>query len=279
MDAPLEVIEGVRYSYLENLDSGNYGNIHLLEDHEVKRKVILKESIPGTGRSVLNEIDIMSCLDHPNIVKSFGMLFGRIDGFSFKFKSVYMTMEYLPGTNVESMIECKNEFSEPTMKRFMIDMAEALMYLKDQKIIHVDIKPGNIICNDDQFKLIDFGLSMKLSRYSYSKDIIKNYSSSGTPYYMAPECFFENEYSFSTDIYSLGTTIHYMITRNMPFPSKGTKELKIKLMAMNYSGTDISIYDEILKSMICNKEDRIPIEVFYKVAQDFNVHHGLVNKV
>ena len=168
------------------------------------------------------------------------------------------------------MIEFKHVFSKVTMKKFMVDMAESLMYLKEKKIIHVDIKPGNIICNDDHFKLIDFGLSIQLSENSCYRGIYKKPTLSGTPYYMAPECFFEREYSYSTDLFSLGTSMHYMITREMPFPSKGMRELKAQLDAMEYPGTKIPMYDKILKSIICNKEDRISTDDFYEAALDFD---------
>ncbi|TSK22675.1 STE20-like serine/threonine-protein kinase [Bagarius yarrelli] len=147
------------------------------------------------------EIDILASCDHQNIVK-------LLDAYYFESK-LWILIEFCAGGAVDAvMLELERPLTEPQIRVVCKQSLDALAYLHENKIIHRDMKAGNILLSSDgDVKLADFGVSAKNTRTLQRRD-----SFIGTPYWMAPEVVMcetskDRPYDYKADIWSLGITL------------------------------------------------------------------------
>ncbi|XP_029309900.1 serine/threonine-protein kinase 10-like isoform X1 [Cottoperca gobio] len=147
------------------------------------------------------EIDILASCDHQNIVK-------LLDAFYYESK-LWILIEFCAGGAVDAvMLELERPLTEPQIRVVCRQTLQALVYLHDIKIIHRDLKAGNILLTlDGDVKLADFGVSAKNTKTLQRRD-----SFIGTPYWMAPEVVMcetskDRPYDYKADIWSLGVTL------------------------------------------------------------------------
>ncbi|XP_059408767.1 serine/threonine-protein kinase 10-like [Carassius carassius] len=147
------------------------------------------------------EIDILASCDHPNIVK-------LLDAFYYETK-LWILIEFCAGGAVDAvMLELERPLTEPQIRVVCKHTLDALQYLHDNKVIHRDLKAGNILLTlDGEVKLADFGVSAKNTKTIQRRD-----SFIGTPYWMAPEVVMcetskDRPYDYKADIWSLGVTL------------------------------------------------------------------------
>uniref|UniRef100_A0A7N8XNF0 non-specific serine/threonine protein kinase n=1 Tax=Mastacembelus armatus TaxID=205130 RepID=A0A7N8XNF0_9TELE len=147
------------------------------------------------------EIDILASCDHQNIVK-------LLDAFYYESK-LWILIEFCAGGAVDAvMLELERALTEPQIRVVCKQTLQALVYLHDNKIIHRDLKAGNILLTlDGDVKLADFGVSAKNTKTLQRRD-----SFIGTPYWMAPEVVMcetskDRPYDYKADIWSLGVTL------------------------------------------------------------------------
>ncbi|XP_048843644.1 STE20-like kinase b isoform X2 [Brienomyrus brachyistius] len=147
------------------------------------------------------EIDILASCDHHNIVK-------LLDAFYYENK-LWILIEFCAGGAVDAvMLELERPLTEPQIRVVCKQTLEALIYLHENKVIHRDLKAGNILLTlDGDVKLADFGVSAKNTKTLQRRD-----SFIGTPYWMAPEVVMcetskDRPYDYKADIWSLGVTL------------------------------------------------------------------------
>ncbi|CAN0091989.1 unnamed protein product [Lampetra planeri] len=147
------------------------------------------------------EIEILASCHHRNIVE-------LMDAFYYDFK-LWILIEFCPGGALDAiMLELDRPLLEPQIRVVCRYTLEALCYLHDNKIIHRDLKAGNILLSlDGEVKLADFGVSAKNTKTLQRRD-----SFIGTPYWMAPEVvmcetFKDSPYDYKADVWSLGITL------------------------------------------------------------------------
>uniref|UniRef100_A0A671Q0V1 non-specific serine/threonine protein kinase n=1 Tax=Sinocyclocheilus anshuiensis TaxID=1608454 RepID=A0A671Q0V1_9TELE len=147
------------------------------------------------------EIDILASCDHKYIVK-------LLDAFYYESK-LWILIEFCAGGAVDAvMLELERPLTEPQIRVVCKHTLEALAYLHEIKIIHRDLKAGNILfTSDGDVKLADFGVSAKNTKTLQRRD-----SFIGTPYWMAPEVVMcetskDRPYDYKADIWSLGVTL------------------------------------------------------------------------
>nr|XP_010309094.1 PREDICTED: serine/threonine-protein kinase 10-like [Balearica regulorum gibbericeps] len=156
------------------------------------------------------EIEILACCDHPNITKLLDALYwnGRL----------WILVEFCPGGAVDAAIlELEKGLTEEQIRAACKQLLLALQYLHGCKIIHRDVKAGNVLLTlDGDVKLADFGVSAK-----NSSTVQRRVSFIGTPYWMAPEVVQcetskESPYGYKADIWSLGITLIEMAEMEPP---------------------------------------------------------------
>lgn len=221
-----------KYTINECLGQGGFGITYLAEQTNLGRKVAIKEfflkehcnrdaetlhvTIPSQGsremvnrfkENFLKEARTIAGLSHPNIVKIYDVF--EENG------TAYFVMDYIDSGDLKTLTE-GGPLLEDIAARYISQISDALEYLHGKNILHLDIKPSNILINKNQEAiLIDFGIS---KRYDGGGD-----ETSSTPVgiskgYAPLEQYNEGVKKFapSTDIYSLGATIYKLVTGQVP---------------------------------------------------------------
>lgn len=206
-----------RYQLIRWIGRGSFGEVWLAEDIVLNIQVAVKIYIALDFKGLeefKNEFKNSRHLNHPNLL--------RPDYYGQNDNNPYLVMTYCPET-VGDMV---GKMSEQDVWALIKDVSAGLEYLHRMDIVHRDIKPDNILKNDQEvYAISDFGLSQRMrstlrkasARSNNNKD-----STSGTVGYMAPEMFSAKPNAVkATDIWALGATIYETITGEMPFCGQG----------------------------------------------------------
>ncbi|XP_033834077.1 serine/threonine-protein kinase 10 [Periophthalmus magnuspinnatus] len=193
-----------QWEIVGELGDGAFGKVYKAQNKETgvlaAAKVIETKSEEEL-EDYMVEIDILAKCDHRYIVK-------LLDAF-YHDNKLWIMIEFCPGGAVDAnMLELDRGLTEPQIKVVCRQMLEALLYLHSMKIIHRDLKAGNVLLMlDGDIKLADFGVSAKNTKTLQRRD-----SFIGTPYWMAPEVVMcetmkDAPYDYKADIWSLGITL------------------------------------------------------------------------
>jgi len=228
------------YQILEKLGEGGMGVVYKAFDSSLKRNVALKflpanltENISSRKRFIV-EAQAASALDHPNIC-NIHEINETDDG------QLYICMAYYDGESLRQKIKKGPLTFEESLDIFF-HIAQGLKAAHEEKIVHRDIKPGNIIITDKgEVKIVDFGLA-KLNGVS---KLTKETSTLGTIHYMSPEQLQGKEVDHRSDIWSLGVVIYELLTGEPPF--KGDYESAVHYAILNEEAglVDNSVSQEI----------------------------------
>lgn len=237
------LLERGKYRIIETLGRGGFGITYLAEHVMAKRKVCIKEFYPkdyyiredgsstmslvsatfaeSMGRfkqKFIKEAQTIATLDHNNIIHIY-------DVFEEN-NTAYYVMEYIEGESLSSLVKRQGALDETTAVDYIRQVACALAHIHEQRIMHLDIKPGNIMLHhkDNRAILIDFGLS---KHYDAQSGEATSTTPVGVSRGFAPIEQYQqggvNSFSPETDIYSLGATLYYLVTGIVP-PEATTDE-------------------------------------------------------
>jgi len=202
---------------VKKLDAGGSATLYLGIDLNRGERVAVKElkdhlfKDEYTKKKFKEEANRYLDLEHPNIVQLVDLILYPSKG--------YLVMEYIEGKNLRDYMNTVTGPLPFQNAALMIsETLNALQYAHENDIIHLDIKPSNIMLStSNEIKLIDFGIA-------YNRDKVNDGSRMGTPYYMSPEQIDWKNIDERTDIYSLGITLYELVSGRLPFRSTGTTE-------------------------------------------------------
>jgi len=162
------------------------------------------------------EINTLSTLNHPNIVKFYGA--GEHQGYT------YYCMEFIDGESLQKRIDHEDRLPQSESLRICGDIARALSHAHSKGVIHRDIKPENVLLSKKgDVKVTDFGLAK--SRDEESKLTVAG-TSIGTPYDLSPEqAMGLTDIDQRADLYSLGVTMYHLLTGKLPFDAKSSTQV------------------------------------------------------
>ncbi len=230
------ILKGGSYRILRTLGNGGFGITYLAEQIMTERKVCIKEFFPkgyytraqdSTFARItseefaesmtrfmskfIKEAKTIASLNHRNIIQIY-------DSFEEN-GTAYYVMEYIEGVSLSSIVKERGAMSEAMAVDYIRQVASALAYIHDKKIMHLDVKPGNIMVrrDDDRAILIDFGLS---KHYDEKSGEATSTTPVGVSHGFAPMEQYKQggvkEFSPETDIYSLGAALYYLVTGTVP---------------------------------------------------------------
>lgn len=215
----MELDEGIlfhgRYKLLKNLGHGSFGEVWLANDVKMGKNVAIKIYIALDDEGLEDfKIEIKNTYDlnHPNLIHA--NHYDDCDG------RPYLVMPYCSNGSASNLPDVVDE---KTVWRFIRDVASGLAYLHNRKepVIHQDIKPANILIDDeDNFLITDFGLSKEL-KHTMSQQSDRAVTG-GTVAFMAPERFSKTPITIkASDIFSLGVSAYYIVMGILPFAAQG----------------------------------------------------------
>lgn len=191
--------------------SGGMGTVYRSFDVNLEREVavkLMKRELQEDQQaldSFYREARAAAALNHSNIIHIY--TFDEYEG------QLYLVMELADAGSLDSRIEREQHVSELDVLDTGIKVASALGSALRRNLLHRDIKPGNILFNDEgEPKLIDFGLARKAEGSNDDETTVW-----GTPYYIAPEKIKREREDFLSDMYSLAGTLYHAITGHVPF--------------------------------------------------------------
>ena len=219
------------YKFKEKpLGGGNFGTVRKAYRREEKSKrqyyaikSISKKNLNEKDfEELVKEVDIISSLDHPNIIKFYETYH---DKYYF-----HLVMELCKGKDSFNQIVIIEKCEEKKVVSLITKVLLAIAHCHSRGITHRDLKPENILFENDEpdaeIKIIDFGLSSK-----YAKDE-RMHSVLGTPYYVAPEVL-KGNYNEKCDVWSIGAMTYLLLCGQYPFNGNSDKEIFDNILYSN----------------------------------------------
>jgi serine/threonine-protein kinase len=215
-----------KYKIVKPLGRGGMGQVYLAErnDHQFEQKVAIKCFSPEEVKenffeNFRNEQQFLANLNHAGIAHI-------LDGGVTDNGIHYIIMEYVDGLPIDKYLK-EHQLSIQDKIKLYLNICEAINYAHNKLILHLDIKPSNILVNNEgQVKLLDFGIAQKIGA-QLQKNVHK-----ATPFYAAPEQIKLGNITTATDVFQLGVLFHIIITGENPLiPTENDpfdRKLKIK---------------------------------------------------
>ncbi|KAH3681523.1 hypothetical protein WICPIJ_007504 [Wickerhamomyces pijperi] len=205
-------------------------------------KTVAKASIKSdkTKTKLLSEIKIHKSMNHTNIVKF-------IDCFEDD-ANVYILLEICPNQSLMDLLKKRKVLTEPEVRFFMTQIIGGIKHMHTRRVIHRDLKLGNIFFDPDMnLKIGDFGLAAALK-----KDTDRKYTICGTPNYIAPEVLTGKTagHSYEVDIWSIGVMIYALLIGKPPFQSKDVSLIYERIKKNDYAFPEDKPCSEAAKDLI-----------------------------
>jgi len=252
------------YKKLNFLGEGSFAAVYRVQnritDSVRAMKIINKSSSCSEedDKEILNEINILRTLDHPNILKIF-------EFYSNK-ESYSIVTELCSGGELFQEIVDKGPFNESYSAYVAYQILSAINYCHNMKIVHRDLKPENILIVDrdknnfPRIKICDFGTSKMFEKGAVQRKLV------GSSYYIAPEVL-KKRYDEKCDIWSCGVIIYILLSGRPPFGGENDKEImenvslgKYDLVTSPFNKVSKSCIDIIQKLLIMDPKKRISAE-------------------
>jgi serine/threonine protein kinase len=205
------------FEIIEKIGSGGMSRVYMVKQKSMNRIIALKvcksalQSGDKISQGFLREVKLISAVTHENIG------YALMAAHDKKIDRMYYAMEYIDGPSLERLIVTDGKIKERAALELVISLAMALECLHSSKIVHLDIKPGNLILNSTGvLKLVDFGVARRIEDKVCT---VKQSNVEGTPLYMAPEQsgLIPDSIDARTDLYAVGCTLFHMLTGHPPF--------------------------------------------------------------
>ncbi|WP_372368844.1 protein kinase [Candidatus Uabimicrobium sp. HlEnr_7] len=208
------------YHDLVEIGRGGMGIVYKAFDTENNRYVALKtireEDVPEEIRKrFTREMDIVSKLDHPNIIRIFDKFFYN--------NRMFFSMEFIEGKTLKELQEQGRPFPLEETIEIVVKICDALEHAHAKSIIHRDLKPSNIMLDiNNHVKVVDFGIAKKMDEEKYTRtgQVV------GSIQYMPPEQMNGSVHDIDerSDVYTIGTILYELVMKVPPFPLPKIKD-------------------------------------------------------
>ena len=232
-----------------------YYAIHKVKQQEFAIKKIAFDQLPDPLKArTVKEISILQTVNHHNIIKLYD--------YKFDQNKLFLITEYCNGGNLSEWIHSVNHNPDEILS-VIKQTLEGFQYLSDNKIIHRDIKPQNILIHEPlTVKICDFGFSQ-----TFKEEISMFKTVCGTPLYMSPEIIHMQPYTFKSEIWSIGILFYDIFFKCHPYaPLESIHDYRIKIeqppvvpdiTLFNNSSLN-STFTQLIKSMLSLDPEKRP---------------------
>jgi serine/threonine-protein kinase len=223
-----------KYKIIQPLGRGGMGQVYLAErnDHQFEQKVAIKCFSPEEVKenffeNFRNEQQFLANLNHGGIAHI-------LDGGVTDAGIHYIIMEYVDGLPINEYLN-KHKLNIQDKLHLFLKICEAINYAHNRLILHLDIKPSNILVNKDgQVKLLDFGIAQKIGTK------LQKHTHKATPFFAAPEQIKFGNITTSTDIFQLGVLLHIILTAENPIIPKENNPYDREVILSNSISKELS---------------------------------------
>ncbi|HEX2602555.1 MAG TPA: protein kinase [Gemmatimonadaceae bacterium] len=221
-------ILSANYELEDEVGRGGMGIVYCARDRRLKREIAIKVLPPELSfradirQRFLREAETAAQLNHPNIVPIYTV--EENDNL------VYFVMAYIKGDNLGVRLQHHGPMPPVEVRRILREVAEALAYAHNRNVIHRDIKPDNIIIDEETGRAMvtDFGIARALTDTGDSR-LTATGMAIGTPAYMSPEqSAGDKAIDGRSDLYSLGVVGYQMLCGQTPFVASNTPSMLVK---------------------------------------------------
>src|SRR5881398_1132965 len=261
------------YELETEVGRGGMGIVYCARDRRLKREIAIKVLPPELSfradirQRFLREAETAAQLNHPNIVPIYTV--------EERDNLVYFVMAYIKGDNLGQRLQQHGPMPPVEVRRILREVAEALAYAHNRNVIHRDIKPDNIIIDDETGRAMvtDFGIARALTDMGDSR-LTATGMAIGTPAYMSPEqSAGDRAIDGRSDLYSLGVVGYQMLCGQTPFvasntPSMLVKHLSEKPIPVDERWPDLppDLSRAVMMCLEKDPEDRFPSAAAFAVA-------------
>jgi eukaryotic-like serine/threonine-protein kinase len=208
-----------QYELRSEIASGGMGTVYRAWDTTLGRELavkLMRQELTGDEEAVVafaREARACAQLNHTNIIHIY--TFDEHEGYKF------LAMELADAGSLDGRIEDRQRLPELEVLDVGVKVASALATALKHGLLHLDIKPGNILFNaEGEPKVVDFGLARKADADTDAYAPIF-----GTPYYIAPERVRQEGDTFLCDLYSLAGTLYHALTGHVPFEAPSVEDV------------------------------------------------------
>ena len=205
-----------KYVILDRLGSGSMGRVYKAHHQLMGRVVALKIIAPEivTNERVVarfqREMRLVGRLDHPNVVRAYDA--DQSNGI------LYIVMEYVTGQSLGQRLK-EGPLAPVDAVTYAAQAALGLAHAHEQGIVHRDVKPSNLLLNDErQVKVLDLGLGVLMDGDTHATFATADGIAVGTVDYMSPEQACGRDVDGRSDLFSLGCSLYHLITGRQAFP-------------------------------------------------------------
>lgn len=234
-----------KYSKGRLLGKGGFAKCYEFTCMENKKvfaaKVVAKSSLVKSRakQKLISEIKIHKSLHHPQIV--------AFEHYFEDTENVYILLEMCHNQTLNELLKRRKRLTEMEVQCYIVQLIKALKYLHSHRVIHRDLKLGNLFLTDKmELKVGDFGLATKLDFEGERKRTV-----CGTPNYIAPEILDgKTGHSYEVDTWSLGVIVYTLIIGKPPFETRDVKTTYKRIKMNAYTFPDNAIISEAAKNLI-----------------------------
>jgi len=240
------------------LGKGKFGNVYLARERKSKYigaiKLLFKSQLikNSVEKQLLREIEIQSHLRHPNILRMFGYFWEK--------EKIYLILEFAAQGELYKILKKQPGgcFDERKTVKYVSELASALQYCHERKVIHRDIKPENLLLDlQGNLKIADFG-------WSVHAPSSRRQTMCGTLDYLPPEMVDPNvdEYDYNVDLWALGVLCYEFLVGNPPFETESHQDTYRRILNVDIKWP-VPFPDggkDLIKKLLKRKPtDRLPL--------------------